>query len=75
VPDAVISRALEPTTERTVVVAGGLTGYGTLAAAEFLSNPHYMEAAIQQAPKDWRRKNVQFVIATKVINGSSGPPA
>jgi hypothetical protein len=71
---AVISRALEPTTERTVVVAGGLTGYGTLAAAEFLSNPRYMEAAIQQAPRDWRRKNVQFVIATKVINGSSGPP-
>ena len=71
---AVISRALEPTTERMVVVAGGLTGYGTLAAGEFLSDPSYMSAAIQRAPKDWQRKNVQFVIATKVINGSSGPP-
>jgi hypothetical protein len=71
---AVISRAVEPTTERMVVVAGGLTGYGTLAAGEFLSDPRYMAAAIQRAPKDWKRKNVQFVIATKVINGSSGPP-
>jgi hypothetical protein len=50
------------------------SGAATLAAAEFLSNPRYMEAVIQQAPKDWRHKNVQFVIATKVINGSSGPP-
>ncbi len=71
---ALISRALEPTTGRMVVMVGGLTGYGTLAAAEFLANPSYMEAAIQQAPKNWRRKNIQFVIATKVINGSSGPP-
>jgi hypothetical protein len=71
---ALISRVFEPTTERLVVVAGGLTGYGTLAAAEFLSNPSYMEAAIQKAPKNWGRMNIQFVIATKVINGSSGPP-
>jgi hypothetical protein len=45
-----------------------------LAAGEFLSNPSYMEAAIRQAPRNWRRKNIQFLIATKVINGGSGPP-
>jgi hypothetical protein len=71
---AVISRGLEPTTGRMAVMIGGLTGYGTMAAAEFLSNPSLMEAAIQQAPRDWRRKNIQFVIATKVIDGGSGPP-
>ena len=71
---AVISRALEPATGRTVVAIGGLTGFGTLAAGEFISNPSYMEAAMHQAPKDWRRKNIQFLITTKVINGGSGPP-
>jgi hypothetical protein len=71
---ALISRTVDPATERMVVVIGGLTGYGTLAAAEFLSNQSYMQAALQKAPKDWRRKNVQFVIATQVINGNSGPP-
>jgi hypothetical protein len=71
---ALISRSLEPTTGRMVVLIGGLTGYGTLAAGEFLSNPSYMETAIRQAPKNWRRKNIQFLIATKVINGGSGPP-
>jgi hypothetical protein len=71
---ALISRVLEPTTERMVVVAGGLTGYGTIAAGEFLTNPVYMETLAKQAPKDWSRKNIQVVIATKVIDGNSGPP-
>jgi hypothetical protein len=71
---ALISRVLEPTTERMVVVAGGLTGYGTIAAGEFLTNPVYMETLAKQAPKDWSRKNIQVVIATKVIGGNSGPP-
>jgi hypothetical protein len=71
---AVISRALEANTGRMVVMIGGLTGYGTLAAAEFLSNPSFLETAIRQAPPDWRRRNIQFVISTKVINGGSSPP-
>jgi hypothetical protein len=71
---ALISRTLEPTTQRMVIVVGGLTGYGTLAAGEFLSDPAYMEEAVKQAPRDWQHRNIQFVIATKVINGNSGPP-
>jgi hypothetical protein len=71
---ALISRVLDPTTERMVVLAGGLTGYGTMAAGEFLSNPAYMETIANGAPGDWARKNAQIVIATKVIQGKSGPP-
>jgi hypothetical protein len=71
---AVISRVLDPTTERMVVVVAGLTGYGTLAAGEFVSTPSYLEAAMQGAPPHWQGKNVQLVIATKVIRGNSGPP-
>jgi hypothetical protein len=71
---ALISRVLEPTTERMLVVAGGLTGYGTIAAGEFLTNPVYLQAIAQQMPKNWEHKNIQLVIATKVINGNSGPP-
>jgi len=71
---ALISRVLDPTTERMVVLAGGLAGFGTVAAGEFLSNPAYMETIAKQAPEDWARKNAQIVIATKVIQGKSGPP-
>lgn len=71
---ALISRVIEPTTERMVVVAGGLAGYGTMAAGEFLTDPGYMAALAKDAPKDWGRRNIQVVIATKVIGGNSGPP-
>ena len=70
---ALVSRVLDPVTERMVVLAAGLTGYGTLAAGEFLSNPAYMET-IAARPGRWARKNVEVVISTKVINGKSGPP-
>jgi hypothetical protein len=57
-----------------VVLAAGLTGYGTLAAGEFLSNPAYMETIAARAQGRWARKNVEVLISTKVINGKSGPP-
>ncbi len=71
---ALISRVLDPTTDRMVVIAGGLTGFGTVAAGEFLTDPRHFENAIKQAPRDWDRKNIQLVIATEVIDGNSGPP-
>jgi hypothetical protein len=71
---AVISRVLDPTTEHIVVIAAGLTGYGTTAAGEFLADPRYLEDAAKQAPAKWERKNIQWVIGTKVISGISGPP-
>ena len=71
---ALITRVLDPTTERMVVVVGGLTGYGTMAAGEFLTNRAYLDAFARECPKNWQRGNVQVVIAAKVINGNSGPP-
>jgi hypothetical protein len=71
---ALISRLLDPATERMVVLAGGLTGYGTIAAGEFLTNPEYMASIAVKAPRNWAHKNVQIVISTRVINGKSGPP-
>ncbi len=71
---ALISRRLDPTTDRMVVVAAGLLGYGTMAAGEFLTNPEYLAAIAKVAPKDWEHKNLQVVLSTKVIAGNSGPP-
>ncbi|HLK62922.1 MAG TPA: hypothetical protein VKU19_05760 [Bryobacteraceae bacterium] len=71
---ALISRFLDPATERMVVVAAGLVQYGTVAAGEFLTNPKYLDDFARTAPSGWYRKNMQLVLATKVINGNSGPP-
>jgi hypothetical protein len=71
---AIVTRVFEPTTEKTVISVAGIETYGTFAASEFVTEPTYLEAALGAAPPDWRRKNVQFVLGTKIIDGTPGPP-
>lgn len=71
---AIVSRVLDPTTEQMVVVAAGITHYGTQAAGEFLTDPAYFAEAVKRAPHDWSRKNMQIVISAKVMTGAVGPP-
>ncbi len=71
---ALITRVVDPASDRIMVMVGGLWGYGTLAAGEFLSDPKYMSELAQQAPAGWQKKNIQIVIGTEVIRGHSGPP-
>jgi hypothetical protein len=71
---ALISRVLDPTTGRLVVTAAGIIAHGTRAAGEFLSEPAYMAQAEKLAPGDWKHRNIQVVIATKVIGENAAPP-
>ncbi|MGA9883289.1 MAG: hypothetical protein WBQ34_06200 [Candidatus Acidiferrales bacterium] len=72
---AIVSRFSDPTTGEPVVVAAGLGENGTTAAGEFLTDESEMESATKHAPRNWRNKNIEVVIATQVIGGSSGPPS
>ena len=71
---AIVSRFLDPRTEKVVVVVAGLTKYGTIAAGEFATEERYLQSLASQAPSGWERKNLQVVIATEIINGIAGPP-
>jgi hypothetical protein len=71
---ALISRVIDPATDRIMIMVGGLWGYGTVAAGEFLSDPKYMDSFAAQAPIGWQKKNIQIVLSTEVIKGNSGPP-
>jgi len=71
---AVISRFRHPDTEHWIVTAPGLSRWGTIAAGEFLTDPVHLEGLAKLAPEGWRSRNLQAVIATKVINGQPGPP-
>jgi hypothetical protein len=71
---AIVTRVQNPATEQTVVVAAGIRGGGTLAAAEFLTHSEYLEKALANAPKGWSGKNVQFVLSVPVYGGTPGPP-
>ena len=71
---AIVSRSLDPTIGRIVVIAGGLTRYGTMAAGEFLAEPGYLEQAYAVTGGGWKNKNIQIVISTRVVDRTSGPP-
>jgi hypothetical protein len=71
---AIVTRVFDPATEKTVVSAAGIENYGTLAASEFVTAPDYLGVALQAASKDWSHKNIQFVLGTRIIDGTPGPP-
>ena len=71
---AIVSRVLDRETDRVVVVAAGITHFGTAGAGEFLSQPQYFAEAVSQLPRDWPSKNLQIVLRVPVLQGASGHP-
>jgi hypothetical protein len=71
---ALVSRVFDPTTGNMIVVAAGVLHYGTFAAAEFLTGERWFSQAVRAAPARWQRKNLQFVLRTKVLKKTAGPP-
>ena len=69
---AIVSRVIDPVTDRIAVVSAGIGCHGNLAAAEFLSHPEQFDAVRAKAPRDWRKKNMQAVLAVQVKNGVAG---
>ena len=71
---AIVARFIDPNTDQYVVVAAGIGRGGTVAAGEFLVDAHRMEDILSQVPRDWKKKNMELVLETQVIDGRSGPP-
>jgi hypothetical protein len=70
---AIVLRMVDPKTEQTVVVAAGITVFGTFAAGEFLTDKNELKKLAPVAPPGWESKNMELVLATDVIRGRSGP--
>jgi hypothetical protein len=71
---AIVSRLRDARTEQTVVIVAGIGSWGTLAAGEFVTRQEHLAKLEKLAPRNWDRGNLQVVLATDVIRGSSGPP-
>jgi hypothetical protein len=71
---ALVSRFRSRTTEQMILMVGGIAQYGTEAAAEFVTNPSYFSQALKNAPADWRKKNIQILLSTRVLSQTGGPP-
>jgi hypothetical protein len=71
---AIVARFRDATTDETTMVAAGIGENGTIAAGEFVTSPVYLERLSKQLPAGWRKKNVEAVLATQVIDRTSCPP-
>lgn len=71
---AIISRVVTSHTGQFFLAAAGITQSGTQAAAEFLTEPAYLNEAMKKAPKDWARRNLQILLHTRVTGQTPGPP-
>lgn len=71
---AIISRVLNQRTGKMLVTVGGLYGFGTQAAGQFLTDPAYLKKFTASLNSGWESKNLQLVIRTEVIDGTPGPP-
>lgn len=71
---SVISRLVHSETGQVIIGASGITQYGCTAAGELISNVAYLEQALREAPSDWRKKNIQIVLRSKVVGKTPGPP-
>ena len=71
---AIVSRYVDPLTEKVVVTVSGIGKDGTLAAGEFVTENKYLEMLAARAPAGWQQRNLQVVIATEVVSGIPGPP-
>lgn len=67
-----ISRVFDPSAGRWVMVLAGLTGSGTSAACEIVTDPNAMASLGSHLPRNWANKNLQVVFAVKLVQGSPG---
>jgi hypothetical protein len=71
---AIVTRVRDVNSDRPVVIAAGITQYGTMATGEFLTTPEYLSEAVSKLPRDWQKKNLQIVLRVPVVHGTPGRP-
>lgn len=67
---AVVSRLFDSGTGQFLILAAGITQYGTRTAGEFLTSP---EMIAKIGASDWK-KNLQVLLHTTIYRGSPAPP-
>ena len=71
---AIVARLLDSQTGQFAMTVAGVTGTGTQAAAEFVSNSGYLEKGLRNAPAGWQKKNLELVLETTITDSIPGPP-
>ncbi len=72
---AIVARFFDPTTGGVVMVIAGAGRNGTEAAGEFVASNELLAELDKRLPSDWKNKNLEVVLKTKVIDGRTGSPS
>jgi hypothetical protein len=72
---AIVARFRDPTIGGWVVILAGLGRNGTEAAAQFVTNPRYLELLRRQVGTDFSNRNIEAVLKVSVIEGKTGAPS
>lgn len=64
---AIVTR-LAHSGDAPVLSVAGMGQYGTLAAADFISNPAMISAMAHDLPRDWDTRNLQLVLHVSVVD-------
>jgi len=70
----VVVRMYDTRTKQLVVIAAGLTPFGTQAAGKFVTDPTSIAELSKRLPSSWPQRNIEVLIKTDLIDGEVGPP-
>jgi hypothetical protein len=71
---SIVMRQTGQVSQQPHVLLAGVGDKGTLAAAKFVSDPKYLNDFAKRAPANWSKKNIEFLIRTRVIENVIGIP-
>lgn len=70
---ALATRVFDSKSGRIVIIAAGISTFGTQAAAEFLTDPARLTELAKRAPQPLSQGNFQVLLHTKVIGNTPTP--
>lgn len=70
----ILCRLFDAESGQIVMIAAGITTFGTTGAADLLFNPDWFSDLVKLAPQDWQMKNFEAVVRVSIIGMATSPP-
>jgi hypothetical protein len=69
-----LCRLFDPASGQIVMIAAGITTFGTAGAAGLLFDPARFSELERQAPRDWKTKNFEAIVRVGIIGMATSSP-
>lgn len=69
-----VARLMNSPSGKPMIIAAGLTQVGTEAAGNLITNSAQLESVLKRTGADWRNRNLEMVLHSKIIGNAPSPP-